>query len=529
MTATNVSCGAFPMAIPDSPLSTVGLTYCRSLIVFSGLAVVASLALWLPTIREIELYEGFHTARLRLFVSGTVLGFLGGVAAGAALRMKRGLSRWAAAMLAANVLTAVTVVLYVCWPRTREVLQAVRRSDEGRIRVYAMLGANLDGRGRGGWHWHVEGETPLTAAVEQDDATMVQALLASGADVNATDGWRYTPLHQAVISKNAGIVSLLLANGADINQPGREGATPLITAIQFLSLDLVELLLSKGADPKLGCPIGAIALVTPEQMDANKVDETAISMAIQQLAKHGSELDCEQKSRRTPLTAAILARRANIVRFLVEAGADVDRADGHAETPLVVASQVGDLPSVRILLAGGADVSKSGIRGKTPLIASLVAGELTVAETLLQSGADITQEDGFGTSPVLAAVTGSLLKNRPEILRFALDRGANPARTNFGDNRNSPLARAAQSGGIEQATILLDAGVDPDEKHQESSTPLLVAIQHGHLEMVKLLISRGANVNWRGPRKENPLGHARLYQRRDIEAYLIEHGAQPAL
>lgn len=509
-------------------MSRVRLTYCRALIVLSGLAVVASLVLWLPTTSEIERYEGFHTARSSLFVSGTLLGCLGCVGAGIALWGARGRSRWALATLAANVVVALGVVLYVSWPRTREVLQAVHRSDEARIRFYARLGVNLDGRGRWGWYWEYEGETPLTAAVQQGDAAMVQALLESGADVNATDGSQNAPLHQAAISKNAALAVLLLEHGADINQPGHAGATPLVTAIRFLSLDLVELLLSKGADPKLGGPVGVATQIAPELIDALKLDESALGKAIQQLAKHGADLDCEVQNHRTPLTAAILTRRTNIVHFLVDGGADVNREDGHSDTPLAVAAEAGDLASMRVLLAAGADVSKSGTRGKTPLTASLIAGELTAAEALLQAGADVKQEDDFGSSPVLAAVVGGILKNRPEVLRFILDRGASPARTNLNDNRNSPLAVAAESGGIELATILLDAGVDPDEKHQDHSTPLLVAIERGNLEMVKLLVSRGADVNRRARRKESPLGYAKRFQRRDIEAYLLEHGARPA-
>jgi ankyrin repeat protein len=174
----------------------------------------------------------------------------------------------------------------------------------------------------------------------------------------------------------------------------------------------------------------------------------------------------------------------------------------------------------RILLEAGADVN-SNESGRTALAEALMAGELEVAKVLLDAGADIQQDEGA----VSAAITGSVLNKRPDILRFVLDHGASARRINFDANRSSPLAIAAGSGHRELAVMLLEAGADPNELHQEYSTPLLAAIEGGNLEIVELLVARGADVNWVGHWGVTPLKLAERHRKTAIAKYLREHGA----
>ncbi len=501
----------------------------RVWIALSGAMAVLSLALWLPTAREIDRYDGYHVARFGHLVLGIALGLLGGILAGVALWRTRGSSRWATAALVLNLVVATVVAIHARWPRTPEVMQAVRDGDAARVRAYAKLGVGLDGRERWGWYRENEGATPLTAAVANGDATMVATLLECGADLHATDGRQQTALHQAVISQHPALVEFLLSQGANIDQRGDEGDTPLLTAIRHRSLDLLELLLTRGADPRLGHPIGRLVQISPAEISGpGNWSEPAVAKAIELLARHGADLNGEVEHGRTPLTAAILAGHGKaMLQALVANGAELARQDAHADTPLVLAAQVGDLSAIRLLLDSGANVDHSGTRGKSPLTAALLAGQLPAAEVLLQAGAELGGEDNFHRSPVLAAVTGSILHDRPEILRFVLERGAPPTRTNHRDNRNSPLAVAAGSGRLELARMLLDAGVAPDEPHQQDATPLRQAIAGGHLEMVRLLLSRGAAVNHRNARNQTPLDYARECDHRDIEALLLEQATAP--
>jgi truncated hemoglobin YjbI len=69
--------------------------------------------------------------------------------------------------------------------------------------------------------------TALHMAARRGHEEIAQALLDSGADIEARDSLRETPLRRAVNCDKVGVASLLLARGADIESVGSKGLTPL--------------------------------------------------------------------------------------------------------------------------------------------------------------------------------------------------------------------------------------------------------------------------------------------------------------
>ena len=335
----------------------------------------------------IEQYSGFHTARFGLVVLAILLGLIGTILAGFTLLLWRHHWPWSVPLMAFNVIAAIGVVIYVRWPRTPELLQAVRQGDIARVRWYARLGVNLDARGRWGWTWDCEGETALTAAAFQGDLLMVDALLELGAKIHAKDGWHDSPLHQAVISNRENIANRLLARGADINQPGNAGHTPLTTAVKFGRVEMVSLLLSQGADPNKRLPIAEAIEIDSQRLTAWRADVSRVGTMIQQLAQHGADLNSELSDGRTPLTAAVIAGRYSYIRPLIENGAQVDLPDRHGDTPLVRAAWQGNVDSVRAHIDAGADVNKSAGGRRTPLWMAQSNGHTAAAEALIAAGA----------------------------------------------------------------------------------------------------------------------------------------------
>ena len=91
--------------------------------------------------------------------------------------------------------------------------------------------------------------TPLQRAALDGDQTVVESLLADGADPNAGDKYGWTPVHYAVPFGGPGVVTTLLAAGADPNAASVAGGTPLHLAASQASEALVSTLLRAGADP----------------------------------------------------------------------------------------------------------------------------------------------------------------------------------------------------------------------------------------------------------------------------------------
>lgn len=96
---------------------------------------------------------------------------------------------------------------------------------------------------------HTYNSTPLYSAVDQQNVTLVEALLNAkpeGANPNQAGINGFTPLHKAVITKNITVVEALLnakPEGANPNQASANGFTPLYAAIESGDIAIVTLLL----------------------------------------------------------------------------------------------------------------------------------------------------------------------------------------------------------------------------------------------------------------------------------------------
>ncbi|CBZ54063.1 hypothetical protein NCLIV_044970 [Neospora caninum Liverpool] len=99
---------------------------------------------------------------------------------------------------------------------------------------------------------NANGTTPLILAAQLDKPSLVEVLLAKGADPTAQERLELggnTALHYAAKNGNREVTVLLLSHGAQANVQDRLGRTPLHTACRYGSTAVVQTLLSKGADP----------------------------------------------------------------------------------------------------------------------------------------------------------------------------------------------------------------------------------------------------------------------------------------
>ena len=80
---------------------------------------------------------------------------------------------------------------------------------------------------------------------------MTEALLAAGADPNATEDNGSMPLHHAARSNsNAAVTQALLAAGADPNAANNNGETPVQWAVRYSeNVAAIQALTSAAADP----------------------------------------------------------------------------------------------------------------------------------------------------------------------------------------------------------------------------------------------------------------------------------------
>lgn len=92
------------------------------------------------------------------------------------------------------------------------------------------------------------GSYPLHIAAAQGHFSILQLLIAAGADVNARDSHGETPLHRAAAGGHNACIIHLCKRGAEVDAAAKDGATPLAHAAQSGKAAAVRLLLDYGAD-----------------------------------------------------------------------------------------------------------------------------------------------------------------------------------------------------------------------------------------------------------------------------------------
>ncbi len=232
-----------------------------------------------------------------------------------------------------------------------------------------------------------EGNTPLHSTVSrfQGSHKIVELLLASGANVHATNMEGKTPLHLVVEPTYSAqddtatrriMIDILMAKGADINAKDNDGNTPLHLAKPRGYSDekhiakskiMMDTLITKGADINANNYRGNSPLnmamnewnVGYSSISDKQTDET-IELLILKGANINTiiykEKDHDNSEEDTPLHRAIKLGKNNLSKLLVSKGANMNAKNASGVTSLDIARASGNRAmSVFLRSRGGKD------------------------------------------------------------------------------------------------------------------------------------------------------------------------------
>src|SRR5262245_34480214 len=175
--------------------------------------------------------------------------------------------------------------------------------------------------------WAAGTDLRLVDAARTDDVRRASELIQQHIDVNATQPDGATALHWAVQWNDETLVDRLLAAGAKVNSANDYGVTPIFLAATNGSASMIAKLLRAGASSNTALPTGVTVL-----MEAARTGNTA---AVTTLLEAGANVNAKQVSKgQTALMWAVSERHRDVAQRLLNRGADIHARTDQGFTPL---------------------------------------------------------------------------------------------------------------------------------------------------------------------------------------------------
>ena len=341
----------------------------------------------------------------------------------------------------------------------------------------------------------------LCEVASEGDVAKIQHILdvqPNLVNVYMAENNEHLAIHYAVMNQHADAVRVLMEAGADHTAgiyPHRDATDALTIADERGMDEIVQILREEDEKRKLAA---CKNITITEDNDAlfEAVQEGRDRDALAILDRQSDLLDACHRNGGSVIYAAASYGRYHLVWELLKRGADITHLTPEGQSPL--------------------DGAVHNIRGRNR---PLNEGCLICAGILLQAGCEQSLES--------AVALGDFDFVRAYAERY-------PERFQSNDSeRDGLLQIAVQNDNLDMVRLLLDLGLDPDDRYQlhhyESKPyswgqPLAHAAGHSQYEIAELLLERGADPNAGIYASGNPIAAA--YNNRDdkMKGLLFRYG-----
>ena len=354
------------------------------------------------------------------------------------------------------------------------------------------------------------GKTPVMLVIPEDKReAMYRILIEHAADVAKKDAYGDTVLHTATMtSLTPSILELLVAGGADVNARNKDGVSPLLIAVQKRNFAHVKFYAERGADIN----------------SADKAGDTPLTLALkdgqamlEMLVNRTNALSHDSNGN-TPLhTAVIVNASIEQIRYLISLTDDINARNSDGNNALYLAVERNNKNIGELLLAKNADIFSTNNANDSPLHLALKKGGDT--QGWLITSRTITATDGSGNTALHYAVEWGLKKAALSLI----EKGANPEAKNA--NGETPLFSAAKTNDPAMTALIVKGGSSIKARDNFGSSPLHTAVRWDADASVRELVQLGIDVNAQNVAGKSALSEAVLAGKLSTAKLLIDSGA----
>jgi ankyrin repeat protein len=320
--------------------------------------------------------------------------------------------------------------------------------------------------------WAIAAPGPNTLPAPLLPRSLIDRLIAAGADPSKAKGGALALLHSASQNFQPEAIPVLIAHGADINGTDGQGNTSLLLACEDIKYEDVL-----GGYGSFGLMANILDVKPAKVVDSRiLVKSLFLTPELPPLLKGIGFGFGDVKGE----MADISRRRAATIAALIAAGADVKRANNRGETPVYALGDSFDGASMKVLLDAGGDPLAAAKVGDPPLHRAAEGGYTDALKAMLSAGANPNARNSDNQTPLmLAAISGGDVEVTIALLEANADVAARDKKGNTAlhyavgaEEENSLTKLATENGQLEPVVkVLLAKGADPLARNNARKTP----------------------------------------------------------
>lgn len=329
------------------------------------------------------------------------------------------------------------------------------------------------------------------------------------------------PLHLAARTGSSTILQHIIDSGCDLNATTDDGDTALIICVRHKQKDCLRVLAKAGADFGLV----NIAGISASSLAGSNQWYCGLQQALLDTVKAGRVLKSSKAYVFSPLMFVARSGDVEALRAVIDHGEiNLDEQDEKGFSAVMITAMEGHVEAFRLLVYAGADVKLSNMSGETAITLSKLTPNYPLFEKVML---EFTLERGNRNGGYFDVLHYAARQGDLDAVKLLVGRGYD---VNVSDEDGyTPLMWAAREGHTDMCELLFYLGAHCNSKNAKGETALSLArkagcrrpdVEHLILDQISYkLVLNGASV-WKHTKEGRGAPHKKVIKMVEPEGVL---------